>query len=84
MSDANNRYEIGAAVLGHPGDVASWRRPVRMDGARSDYGPLLIVQCSAITGDGAYEPAQSVPIVGREGLLALRAAIDEALKEPQQ
>jgi hypothetical protein len=81
MSSASSIFEVGAVALGYVGLVASWRRPTA-PGSR--FPPWVIVQSSAATDGGAHEPAQSVCINSREGLLALRAAIDEALKEPQQ
>ncbi len=82
MSSASPMFEIGAVALGYVGTVASWRRPAPSHQAR--WEPQLIVQSCASTDDGAHEPAQSVTINSRAGLLALRAAIDEALKEPAQ
>lgn len=84
MSSATSMFEVGAVALGYVGIVASWRRPTQIESARRGYGAQLIVHTSASTDDGAHEPAQSVTINGREGLLALRAAIDEALKEPTE
>jgi hypothetical protein len=77
-------FEVGAVALGHVGLVASWRRPTQKATASRGYGPLLVVQSCASTDEGAHEPAQSVTVNSREGLLALRSAIDEALKEPAQ
>lgn len=71
-------WQVGAVVLGYAGVVASWRRPA--DAAGLKYGPLLILQTCAETDDGAHAPAASISINNREGLLALRDAIDEALK----
>lgn len=82
MSSASSNFEVGSVVLGYVGLVASWRRPT--EDYRGRYLPQLIVQSCASTDDGVHEPAQSVCIASREGLLALRSAIDEALKEPQQ
>ena len=84
MSSATSTFEVGAVVLGYFGLTASWRRPVKLEHERRGCVAQLIVQSCASTDDGAHEPAQSVTINSREGLLALRAAIDEALKEPQQ
>jgi hypothetical protein len=41
---------------------------------------MVVVQTSSDTDDGAHKPAESVTIGGVESLLALRSAIDEALK----
>lgn len=84
MSSVSSMFEVGAVSLGYVGLVASWRRPVQQATATRGYGPLLIVQCSAVMEDAGHEPAQSVSVNSREGLLALRSAIDEALKEPAQ
>lgn len=84
MSSASSLFEVGAVGLGYVGLVASWRRPTQQISASRGYGAQLIVQACACTDDGAHEPAQSVTINSREGMLALRAAIDEALKEPAQ
>lgn len=82
MSSASSMWEVGAVVLGYVGTVASWRRPTPEH--RTRYQPQLIVQSCADTDEGVHTPAASVCINSRDGLLALRAAIDEALKEPQQ
>lgn len=79
MSSATPMWEVGAVVLGYVGTVASWRRPAEEHAKR--YGPMLIIQTSADTDEGAHTPAASVTINSRAGLIALRAAIDEALKE---
>ena len=84
MSSATTLFEVGAVVLGYIGLVASWRRTTQKAMA-SRHGPMLVVQCVATsTDEGAHEPAQSITVNSREGLLALRSAIDEALKEPAQ
>ena len=77
MSSVTPTFVVGAEVLGYVGVVATWRRPV--GGLRRD--PMLVIQSCADTVNGVYTPAQSVTISGRDGLLALRKAIDEALKE---
>lgn len=81
MTSATSMFEVGAVVLGYVGNVASWRRPA--PGAEKlgvDYR-AVIVATSSSTDEGVHEPATSVSIRGRVALLALRAAIDEALKE---
>lgn len=82
MSSANPACEVGAVVLGYVGNVASWRRPKAEYVNR--FQPMLTIQTCSITDEGAHTPAESVSITSREGLVALRAAIDEALKEPAQ
>jgi hypothetical protein len=82
MNAAPHCFEVGAVALGYVGVVASWRRPTAE--YKNRFSPQLIVQTCASTDDGAHEPAQSVCINSKEGLLALRSAIEEALKEPQE
>lgn len=79
MSSATPAFEVGSVVLGYVGTVASWRRPSGQYVNR--HSPMLVIQSCASTDDGAHEPAASVSIHSREGLIALRSAIDEALKE---
>jgi hypothetical protein len=76
-------FETGAVVLGYVGNVASWRRlNPALPGVRggTDYLMLTIHSVSS-TDDGAHTPAESVTVSGRDALLALRGAIDEALRE---
>jgi type IV pilus biogenesis protein CpaD/CtpE len=73
-------WEVGAVVLGYVGHVAAWRRAATPDYAKR-YQPMLIISMSSSTDEGVHEPAASVTVQSREGLLALRQAIDEALKE---
>lgn len=80
MSSANSMWEVGAVVLGHIGAVASWRRSAAGSGHKLS---MLVIQTSEQTRDGVHQPTASVIINSRIGLLALRGAIDEALKEPQ-
>lgn len=80
MSSASEAFEVGAVCLGYVGLVATWRRATPL--YRGRYFPQLIVQSCASSDEGVHEPAQSVTVNSREGLLALRNAIDEALKEP--
>lgn len=79
MSSSNSFFEVGSVVLGYVGLTASWRRGTS-DEYRRRYGPMLIISNCASTDNGVHEPAASVTIQSREGLLALRDAIDEALK----
>ena len=76
MSSASVDYEIGAKALGYYGLTATWRK--RVDGRLS---PIVNITAAASTDDGVFEPAQSVTINSREGLIALREVIDEALRE---
>lgn len=79
MSSASSMWEVGSVVLGWVRTVASWRRPTGSN--VNNYPPMVIVQSSAENDDGVHVPAASVTIASREGLIALRSAIDEALKE---
>lgn len=76
MSSATPIFEIGAKALGYYGLMAAWRR--RSDGK---WEPSVCIT-SAAASDGVHEPAQSVTIGSRAGLLALREVIDEALATP--
>lgn len=77
MSSATPIFEIGAKALGYYGLMASWRR--RSDGK---WEPSVCITSAAATDEGVHEPAQSVTIGSRAGLIALREAIDEALAVP--
>lgn len=76
-------YEFGAVVLGYVGNVATWRRPNpdHPDGKRYVYTQMVTIQLCSSTDEGVHTPAESVTVAGRAALLALRTAIDEALKE---
>ena len=78
MSSASKMWEVGSVVLGYVGLVASWRRGADPETAKR-YNPMLTIYSSAESDDGFHTPAASVTINSREGLLALRQAIDEAL-----
>ncbi|OGA78801.1 hypothetical protein [Hydrogenophaga sp.] len=73
----NVYFEFGAVPLDCVGRVASWRRP--RDAIK--HAPMVVVMESSDTDEGTYTPASSVTVVGRDQLLALRSAIDEALKK---
>lgn len=77
MSSTNTMFEIGAKALGYYGLMASWRR--RVDGR---YEPAVCITSATSTDEGVHEPAQSVTIGSRAGLVALREVIDEALRNP--
>jgi hypothetical protein len=79
MSSATPMFEVGAVVLGYVGFTAAWRRASPQYVKK--YQPMLTIQTCASTDEGVHEPAASVTINSREGLIALRSAIDEALKE---
>jgi hypothetical protein len=75
----SNLVTFGAVCLRPVGDVVSWQRP-KPDYTRSVQPAICISTCSRID-EGAFVPAQSVWVTGRDNLSAVRAAIDEALKE---
>lgn len=77
---SNSIFEFGAMCLGAIGNTASWRREKQDVASPGRWHPMVIVQTSSDTDEGAHKPAESVTIGGVESLLALRAAIDEALK----
>ena len=77
---SNSFFEFGAMCLGAIGNTASWRREKQDVASPGRWHPMVIVQTSSNTDEGAHTPAESVTIGGVESLLALRAAIDEALK----
>lgn len=70
---------IGAVALNF-GSTATWKRASKTSPRHEGY-PMLQVQVYAAVEDGVYSPASSVTVCGREALLALRAAIGEALNE---
>lgn len=84
MSSASTQFEIGAVALGYFGTVASWRRLAPRVEKRGIEWCSVTIQSCADTDEGAHTPAASVSVNGRVALLALRAAIDEALREPEK
>lgn len=76
---SSNIITSGAFCLQTTADVVSWQRP-KPEYIRSVQPAIVISQGSAVE-DNAFIPAQSVWVSGRTALLAVRAAIDEALKE---
>ena len=74
----NIPFEHGAVALGCVGKVASWRRPRENPDL---FVPMVVVMESGSSDESVYTPASSVTIFGKDQLLALRSAIDEALKE---
>ena len=70
-------YEYGAVSISGTSTAASWRR---IDNTSAGaYGPQLRIHSSSCTDEGAHTPASDVFVYGKEQLLALRKAIDEAL-----
>lgn len=81
MTSAYDQFEVGSKVLGYVGFSASWRRMAQGYELRNKKQPMLVISTCASTDEGVHEPAASITINNRVGLLALREAIDEALKE---
>lgn len=81
MSSATPLYEVGAVVLGYVGFTASWRRYAPGHEKKHVQGQMLCINQVASSEEGVHEPAQSITITSREAMLALRSAIDEALKD---
>jgi len=75
---SNVIFEFGSVPLNCVGMAATWRRP-REQSTR--WAPAVVVMAASTTDEGVYTPAADVMIGGKEALLALRSAIDEALKE---
>ena len=71
-----NPKNCGAVPLGGIEKVASWQRAEFRDQA-----PLVVIHERHTMEDGGYYPASSITLFGRDQLLALRSAIDEALKD---
>ena len=80
---AKNNIEMGAECLGFAGMAATWWRmkpsedPMKKGWLKQPQVTVLMAEC---TDENGYAPASSVNISGTEALLALRSAIDEALK----
>lgn len=83
MSTTESHFIVGSKVLAYYGIVATWRRNNPGTPPLHRRGPSMIIQSCASTDEGVHEPAQSISINTRQGLLDLRDAIDEALKEDQ-
>ena len=78
------KLETGAACLLYAGLVASWgRAPAETTGRRGQ--PQITIFEAAAPDEHVYIPATSLTIYGTEALRALRAVIDEALRnEPSE
>ena len=80
-----NPFETGAVCLRHPGLVASWWRTSADTEPRWRRQPQINIFEAAVVDENVYVPAASLTIDGKEALLALRAVIDEALRnEPSE
>ena len=81
---SNTMFEFDSVCLGAVGITAAWRRH-KVD-VKNRYAPMLIIsQCGSVD-EGVHVPAADVTVTTVQGLLALRNAIDEALRYdmPQQ
>ena len=82
---SKSQFETGAACLKHPGLVASWWRTPADTDPRYRRQPQINIFEAAAPDENVYIPAASLTINGKEALLALRAVIDEALRnEPSE
>jgi hypothetical protein len=81
---SNENFEFDAICLGAVGLTAAWRRH-KVDVKRR-YGPMLIISQCCTVDEGVCLPASDVTVTTVQGLLALREAIDEALRydRPEQ
>lgn len=78
-------FETGAMCLRYQGLVASWWRPSADTDPRRRRHPQINIFEAATLDENVYSPAVSLTINGKEALLALRAVIDEALRnEPNE
>lgn len=84
MTSATSMFQVGSVVLGYVGITASWRRLAPRQTSRGVDYRMLVITSSGGVEEGTYEPPASIALRSREGLLALRDAIDEALKEPTE
>lgn len=74
-----SNIEMGAIVLQYVGQVAAWHR-TNPETGELRWQPMVVIQCCGGNGDHGYEPPQSISLSGKEALLALKQAIDEAIK----
>ena len=82
---SQNQFEMGAMCLHYPGLVANWWRTAAGTDPRCLRRPQVTIFEAAAADEHVYCPAASVTIQGRGALLALRAVIDEALRnEPDE
>ena len=79
MTQSNSCYEFDAVCLGAVGMTAAWRRRKSVD-INHVYSPCVVISQSSAIDNGVYYPATDVTVSGVVGLLALRAAVEEALK----
>lgn len=72
----NAAYEFDATCLGAYGLTATWRRAKK---ELTRYAPSILVSTVSAADENVFVPGQDITISGVEALLALRAAIDQAL-----
>ena len=78
-------FETGAVCLGHASLVASWWRSAASTNTGYRRQPQINIFEASASYENVYTPAASLTINGKESLLALRAVIDEALRnEPDE
>ena len=78
MMQSNAAFEFDAVCLGTVGMTAAWRR-AKVDLSKR-YVPMLVISQSCSSDDGVFMPASDVTVATIAGLVALRDAINEALK----
>lgn len=82
---SKSEFEMGAECLGHLGLVANWWRTSASTDPKYRRQPQITIFEAAAADEHVYCPAASVTIQGRGALRALRAVIDEALRnEPNE
>ena len=82
---SKRELETGAACLRNAGLVASWWRTSADTDPKYRRQPQINIFEAAASDENVYIPAASLTINGNEALLALRAVIDEALRnEPSE
>lgn len=72
-----NKATFGAIALSEHGDCVAWKRYP----PEKRWQPSITISIPPAVDEGAFMPAESVVVSGIERLLALRAAIDEALRD---
>ena len=82
---SKREFETGAVCLRTASLVASWWRTSAGTDPRCRRQPQITIFEAAAPDENVYIPAASLTIIGKEALLALRAVLDEALRnEPSE
>lgn len=76
----NELFEFDVTCLGAYGLTAAWRRAKVGVEQWERWQPTLLISAASTADEGVFAPACDISITSVQGLLALRAAIDEALK----